>query len=115
MRPPASLMAQISPAQLDAVVAASPIAAEYLTDQDPVSAKEMLAAQLAPAGGQSGASEPAGPTAGGTRHRSTKPPEHGLDWGGLAEEGGRFVRSGTFNTILRGVFGVLGVRSSRRR
>ena len=115
MRPPASLMAQISPAQLDAVVAASPIAAEYLTDQDPMSAKEMLAAQLAPAEGQSGASERAGPTPGGARHRSTKPPEQGLDWGGLAEEGGRFVRSGTFNTILRGVFGVLGVRSSRRR
>jgi uncharacterized protein len=115
MRPPASLMAQISPPQLDAVVAASPIAAAYVTDQDPVSAKEMLADQLAVPKPASDADEPGASATGGKRYRPTKPPEHGVDWGGVAEEGGRFVRSGTFNTILRGIFAVLGVKSSSRR
>jgi DNA double-strand break repair helicase HerA and related ATPase len=115
MRPPRSLMAQISPAQLSAVVTASSIAAEYVTDQDPVSAKEVLAAQLSPAETKLEVHDPGASSAGGGGYRSTKPPERGVDWGSLAEEGGRFVRSSTFNTILRGVFGVLGIRSSSRR
>jgi len=115
MRPPRSLMAQISPAQLSAVVTASPIAAEYVTDQDPVSAREVLAAQLSPAAAKPEVRDPGASAPGGGGYRSTKPPERGVDWGGLAEEGGRFVRSSSFNTILRGVFGVLGIRSSSRR
>ncbi len=114
MRPPASLMAQISPAQLEAVVAALPLPPSTSLTRILCRPRRCWPRSWPLPRGKL-VREPARPTAGGTRHRSTKPPEHGVDWGGLAEEGGRFVRSGTFNTILRGVFGVLGVRSSGRR
>jgi len=39
--------------------------------------------------------------------RPTRAPEKGVDWGDVAEEGARFARSGTFNTILRSVLGIL--------
>ena len=47
------------------------------------------------------------------RMRPTRAPERGVDWGKVATEGGRVVRSGTFNTILRAVFGIL--TGGRRR
>lgn len=47
------------------------------------------------------------PAEGKGRMRSTKPPEKGVDWGDVATEGARVVRSGTFNTILRSILGVL--------
>ncbi|MBA4171036.1 MAG: DUF853 family protein, partial [Chloroflexi bacterium] len=114
MRPPMSLMAQIEPAALDAVVAASPIAAEYAVDTDPESAKEMLAARLVRA--TEAAKEPmaevADPESPGERKmRPTTAPERGVDWGKLATEGSRVARSGAFNTVLRAVFGIL----TRRR
>jgi hypothetical protein len=39
--------------------------------------------------------------------RPTRAPERGVDWAEVAEEGARFARSGTFNTILRSILGVL--------
>jgi hypothetical protein len=42
--------------------------------------------------------------------RSTKPPERGVDWGGVAKEGARIARSGAFNTALRAVLRVFGSR-----
>ena len=42
--------------------------------------------------------------------RPTRAPEKGLDWSEVAQEGARFARSGTFNTILRSVLGILGGR-----
>ena len=39
--------------------------------------------------------------------RPTRAPERGVDWGDVAQEGARVVRSGTFNTILRSILGVL--------
>lgn len=42
------------------------------------------------------------------------PPEEGVDWGGVAREGARIARSGAFNTVLRGVLGVLAGGSRRR-
>ncbi len=44
------------------------------------------------------------------RLRPTRAPERGVDWGEVAEEGARFARSGAFNTILRGIFKVIGRR-----
>jgi hypothetical protein len=41
------------------------------------------------------------------RMRPTRAPERGVDWGKVATEGSRLARSGTFNTILRAVLGVL--------
>jgi hypothetical protein len=38
--------------------------------------------------------------------RSTRPPEKGVDWGEVAQEGSRVMRSGTFNTILRAILGI---------
>jgi hypothetical protein len=45
--------------------------------------------------------------------RPTHAPERGVDWGKVATEGSRVVRSGTFNTILRTVLGILGGGRSR--
>ena len=117
MRPPMSLMAQVEPAVFAAVAAASSIAAGYAADTDPESAKELLAARMAKAEADAkeqmeGVENPE--SAGGRRMRPTKPPERGVDWGDVAQEGARFARSGAFNTILRAVFGVL-TGSGRRR
>ena len=49
MRPPSSLMAQLDPAQQTALVAASPLQAEYGTPVDRDSAYERLLAKVAPA------------------------------------------------------------------
>ena len=118
MRPPQSLMAQLDPAGFDAVVAGSPIVAEYATDQDPESAREMLAARVADL--EKAATEAESPLdrvgdpAGRGKLRPTRAPERGVDWGNVAQEGARIARSGTFNTILRAVLGVLGGGSRRR-
>ena len=116
MRPPASLMAQVEPAVFDAVVSASAIAPTYATDTDPESAKELLAARLKRAtdDGKEPMEDVEDPeSAGERRMRPTRAPERGVDWGKVATEGGRVVRSGTFNTILRAIFGVL--TGGRRR
>jgi DNA helicase HerA-like ATPase len=116
MRPPMSLMAQLDPAAFQAVVAASAIAGRYAADENPASASESIAADEArakaeaeePMGGveDPGSARPRG------RMRPTQPPERGIDWGDVAKEGSRVVRSGTFNTILRGIVKAL---SGRRR
>jgi DNA helicase HerA-like ATPase len=113
MRPPLSLMAQVGPAVFDAVVAASSIAATYAADTDPESAKELLAARMKQVEQDArqpmeGVEDPE--SAGERRMRSTRPPERGVDWTDVAQEGARFARSGTFNTILRSVLGILGKR-----
>ncbi|MDH4333830.1 MAG: DUF853 domain-containing protein [Chloroflexota bacterium] len=114
MRPPMSLMAQLDPALFNRAVSSSLIAARYATDIDATTAKEMLAQQAATAETAANAAAetesaggPAAPGTGGKR--STRPPEKGgLDWGDVAKEGARFTRSGTFNTILRGIIKGLG-------
>jgi uncharacterized protein len=116
MRPPMSLMAPVDPAVVEAVSSASPLVRRYAVDTDPESAKEMLAARMAktldeakePMEGV----EPPRPSSG--RMRSTRPPEKGVDWGKVATESSRVLRSSTFNTVLRAVFGVLGGGSRRR-
>ncbi len=115
MRPPMSLMAQLDPAAFSAVVAASALAAKYATDVDAATAKEMLDTQAAAAAAAQAAEQQAGEvvmpttTPSGGRKRSTHPPEKGgVDWGDVAKEGARVARSGTFNTILRGILRGLG-------
>jgi DNA helicase HerA-like ATPase len=113
MRPPRSLMAQVGPEVFDRVTATSAIAATYATDTDPESAKELLAARMAKA--EADAAEPMEgvedpETAAERRMRPTRAPERGVDWGKVATEGSRVMRSGTFNTILRTVLGILGGR-----
>ncbi|HUF05775.1 MAG TPA: helicase HerA-like domain-containing protein [Candidatus Binatia bacterium] len=117
MRPPQSLMAQVDPAVFDASVAASTIAPEYATDIDPKSAREMLAARLTRSAEQAkepmeGVEDPESPDE--RRVRPTRPPEKGVDWKDVAQEGARFARSGTFNTILRSILNIL-TGGSRRR
>ena len=109
MRPPLSLMAQVEPAVFDAVAGESAIVPKYAADTDPESAREMLAARMARAEEAArepmeGVEDPAPPSG---RMRPTRPPEKGVDWGDVAEEGARFARSGTFNTILRSILGIL--------
>ncbi|MEO6295422.1 MAG: helicase HerA-like domain-containing protein [Candidatus Limnocylindria bacterium] len=110
MRPPMSLMAQVDAAVFDSVVAASKIAPEYATDTDPESAREILAARMARVTEEArepmeGVADPESP--GERRMRPTRPPEKGTDWGKVATEGSRVMRSGAFNTILRTVVGIL--------
>jgi DNA helicase HerA-like ATPase len=122
LRPPASLMAQLDPSAFAATVAASPLVKEYAMDQDPDSAKEMLAARMASveAAAQAASASAAAeqerqaPAGGGGRMRPTTPPESGVDWGDVAKEGARIARSGAFNTILRSVLGVMAGGSRRR-
>ena len=114
MRPPMSLMAQIEPATFDAAVAESKIAAAYAADTDPESAKELLAARMTRATEAAnepmeGVRDPESPDE--RRMRPTRAPERGTDWGKVATEGSRVLRSGTFNTILRTIFGILGGKS----
>ena len=45
--------------------------------------------------------------------RPTQAPERGVDWGDVATEGSRVVRSGTFNTIMKAILGLLS--GGRRR
>jgi len=116
MRPPSSLMAQVAPGVFDAVAAASPIAATYATDVDPESAKELLAARMARATDAAkeemeGVRDPE--SLDERRMRPTRAPERGVDWRDVAQEGARFARSGTFNTILRSILGVLTGRGRR--
>jgi DNA helicase HerA-like ATPase len=113
MRPPRSLMAQVGPEVLDRVAAASAIAATYAADTDPESAKELLAARMKDVEADAkapmeGVEDPESPAE--RRMRPTRAPERGVDWGKVAAEGTRVVRSGTFNTILRTILGVLGRR-----
>ena len=109
MRPPMSLMAQVEPSVFASVVAASPLAATYATDTDPESAKELLAARMKQATEAAkepmdGVRDPETPEE--RAMRPTRAPERKrrIDW---AQEGARFARSGTFNTILRSVIGIL--------
>ena len=110
MRPPMSLMAQVEPSVIAAAVAASPIAPTYAADADPESAKELLHARMERAEQAStepmeGVQDPESPAE--RRMRPTRAPERGVDWGDVAQEGARFARSGTFNTILRSILGIL--------
>jgi DNA helicase HerA-like ATPase len=110
MRPPMSLMAQVELAVMDGVVAASPIAPTYTADTDPESAKELLAARMNQATADArenmeGVEDPESPAE--RRMRPTRAPERGVDWRDVAQEGARFARSGTFNTILRSILGIL--------
>jgi DNA helicase HerA-like ATPase len=112
MRPPMSLMAQVEPSVFASVVAASPLAPTYAADTDPESAKELLHARMEAATRATkepmdGVRDPETPDE--RRMRPTRAPERGrkIDW---AQEGARFARSGTFNTILRSVLGILSKR-----
>jgi hypothetical protein len=110
MRPPMSLMAQVAPSVVDGVAAASALVATYATDSDPESAKELLAARMARATEAAkermeGVTDPETPTE--RKMRPTRAPERGVDWSDVAQEGARIARSGTFNTILRSILGIL--------
>jgi uncharacterized protein len=114
MRPPMSLMAQLDPAAVGAVVAASTVAAKYATDTNPGSAEEMLRPAPAPpppAAPTIDVSDPAGKASGGAK-RSTRAPERNddVDWGDVAKEGSRVARSGAFNTILKSILRGFGKR-----
>ncbi|MFI5199268.1 MAG: helicase HerA-like domain-containing protein, partial [Candidatus Limnocylindrales bacterium] len=111
LRPPRSLMAQIDPAVFSALVSASSLATKYAADQDPPSAKEMLAARLAAA--QAAAAQAASPTVAGQAGGAaptTRPaarPAAGFDLEDAAKLGTRVLTSSTTNTIMRGLFGIL--------
>jgi uncharacterized protein len=109
LRPPMSLMAKADPAVFEAVVAASAIMPRYADDVDPESAKELLAGRMKrveeAAEPMEEVRDPESPEE--RRMRPTRAPERGVDWRDVAQEGARFARSGTFNTILRSILGIL--------
>ena len=104
LRPPMSLMAQLDPAAMTSIVGASSLVPRYARDAAPRSAEEMLKRPTVEVH-----EPPSAPASGGRKH-PTHAPEQGVDWGDVAQEGARFARSGTFNTILRSVLKALGPR-----
>jgi hypothetical protein len=134
MRPPRSLIAPLDGATFASIVGGSEIAGQYATDVDPNSAKEMLAVRLQTASQQAWAppsgepprsrepwelpEEPArtARTSRDTPTRRAEPAaERGIDLEEAARMGTRILTSGTTNTLLRGLFGVLGVTPPSRR
>jgi uncharacterized protein len=141
MRPPRSLMAQLDPAAFEAVLAVSELAAEYATDVDPQSAREMLTARMAEAQAAATQAQAAGSqtdvwaeiqararaegrAAARSRPRGSGPTRStyggsgdtgGLDWGEAAKLGTRVLTSSATGTILRGIFGTLTGAPARRR
>jgi DNA helicase HerA-like ATPase len=104
MRPPMSLMAQLDPATVQAVVSASALVPRYARDEGTPPAEDRLRRP------EVDVRDPASsPRSAGAKH-PTRPPEKGVDWGDVAQEGARFARSGTFNTILRAVLRLFGPR-----
>jgi hypothetical protein len=109
-------MAPVGAEVVQRVAAASAIAATYAVDQDPESAKELLAAastteETPVPSAMDEVSDPEAPAE--RKMRPTRAPERGVDWGDVATEGSRVVRSGTFNTILKAILSVFG--GGRRR
>lgn len=142
VRPPRSLMAPLDPAGFEDIVASSTLVPEYATDEDPQSAREILSARLAQAQAAAAAQTQAQAQAEAARSeaetarrqeveeagaaqrearrspaRGTTASVGGLDLNDAAKLGVRVLTSSTTNTILRGVFGILGgstPRSTRR-
>jgi DNA helicase HerA-like ATPase len=104
MRPPMSLMAQLDAGAFAAVVDASAIAPRYATDARTRSADDVLTSPPTV-----DVRDPKPPSPRGRRH-PTRPPERGVDWGDVAQEGARLARSGTVNTILRAILRAFGPR-----
>ena len=101
MRPPMSLMAAVPNEQIDAAAKADPTWPKYVTEVDRESAREKLAAKLAPA-----------PEAAPVPNPSPPPPAQPKGSGkGDDNPIGDFLKSregrATVNTVTRGVFGVL--------
>jgi len=106
LAPPSSLMAPIPSADLAARVARSPLQAAYGAPVDRESARETLAARAAPAEAVGSAPRPA---------RKTTPAAEPT----VAEQVGKALNSPLARTVagtlVRGLFGVLGVPTSARR
>ena len=122
MRPPASLMAQLDPAQQSAIVAASPLQVEYGTPVDRDSAYETLSAKPAPAADPRQASEPPPQPdreQGGERGGEAAAGVGGLLAGMLGssvfKHFARSAASAAGREITRGLFGTAPRRSTRRR
>jgi uncharacterized protein len=138
MRPPRSRMAQLDPAAFGAVVAESRLVAEYLTDVDPQSAREMLTARMAEAQATAAQAQTAksqadvwaeiqakaraeGQVQARSRPRAASPARSssggsgGFDLEEAAKLGTRVLTSSTTNTLLRGLFGTLTGTPARRR
>ena len=101
--PPASRMAPLTPAELQADIRQSDLLAQYGTPVDRESAREMLAARLAAAGGSDEAA-----------HAPSGKP--GRSIGDIAEDvATSSVGRTVVREVVRGIFGLLGVRQPRAR
>jgi len=117
LRPPSSLMAQLAPAQQQAMVAASPLQAEDGTTVDRDSAYEMLLTKVAPAPEE--APEPAAPTP----RQEPERPDVAIAGGALATVLGsslfksfaRSAASAARREITRDLFGTAPRRRATRR
>jgi hypothetical protein len=113
MAPPASLMKPIPPGDLDRRVKASPLWREYGEAVDRESAREVLQRRVEEAGGAGGTGEERAP-AGGAAPRGRAARETTA-----AETIGKALNSPMARTVgrelVRGLFGVLGVRTAARR
>jgi DNA helicase HerA-like ATPase len=112
LRPPRSLMAQIEPAALQAVVNGSPLMTKYGTAVDRESAYEKLSARLAPPPASAPAPAPASPPPASEAHRDKA--AHADDHGGGVEGAvAGVLRSSMFKSLARSAGTVIGREITR--
>jgi DNA double-strand break repair helicase HerA and related ATPase len=111
--PPASRMAPLTPAELQADIRQSDLLAEYGQAVDRESAREKLATRMAqtqpPAAAPAGTPAPPPPERGGRAAKTIAQVAGGALVGALSSSIGRTVG----REIIRGVFGLLGAKPSR--
>ena len=111
MRPPSSLMAQLDGAQQQAIVAASPLNAEYGTPVDRESAYEKLLAKVAPADDAAPAAPaPAAPAPQQQEHKESHGAEVAAGIGGAVAAA---VGSSVFKSFMRSAASAAGREISR--
>jgi len=112
LAPPSSLMAPIPPAELQARVAGSPLQAAYGAAVDRESARETLAARAAAPTAAATPASAATPAPRSSRRAAPADPT-------VAEQVGKALNSPLARTVagtlVRGLFGVLGVPATARR
>jgi DNA helicase HerA-like ATPase len=113
--PPMSRMGPVAPEEVEAIVRKSPLHAEYATAVDRESARETLEAGAAASASPTGRAAPA--PSGGGRARGAKAGDD--EEPTLGERLGKALESPAGKTLqrelVRGLFGVLGLRTTTRR
>jgi len=113
--PPASSMTPLSVEDVARRVQSSPLAERYVTDIDRQSAREALQARVAEESALEAAARKPAPTAGASTSRPRAEPRQRPEPGAAQTILKSPVARAATQELVRGIFGLLGVRTSRRR